>query len=130
MRTNPATIKQARRNMRWSLWQVDSIAIRRERHQQIEKIISRIEREEPELGPPPEYGGADMGVPQIKFTIRFDPIEANRGPPWVIKVVAANSATALEKAVHEMRYIYAQDPARFKKPSIDWAATKTLPTDV
>ena len=61
MRTNPVTIKQARRDMRWSLWQADSTATHRERHQQIEKIISRIEREEPE-----------PGAPQTKFTVRFD----------------------------------------------------------
>lgn len=48
-----------------------------------------------------------MGAPTSKFTVRF---EAKRGPPWVIEVLAANSAAALEKAVHELRYIYAQDP--------------------
>lgn len=63
-----------------------------------------------------------MGATQIKFTVRFAPIEAKKGPPWVIEVLAANSATALEKAVREIRYIYAQDPARFNEPTIDWVA--------
>ena len=51
MRTNPVTIKQARRDMRWSLWQADSTATHRERHQQIEKIISRIGRAATQTSP-------------------------------------------------------------------------------
>lgn len=70
-----------------------------------------------------------MGATQIKFTVRFAPIEAKKGPPWVIEVLAANSAAALEKAVREMRYIYAQDPARFNEPSIDWAGHDHLQTN-
>ena len=67
-----------------------------------------------------------MGAPPSKFTVRF---EAKRGPPWVIEVLAANSATALEKAVREMRYIYAQDPARFNEPNLDWAGHDHLQRD-
>ena len=63
-----------------------------------------------------------MGATQIKFTVRFDPIEAKRGPPWIIEVLAVNSASALEKAGREIRYIYAQNPARFREPTIEWVA--------
>lgn len=58
MGTHPVTIKQARRDMRWSLWQADSTATHRERYQQIEKVVCRIERAEPKPGPTPLFGTA------------------------------------------------------------------------
>lgn len=62
-----------------------------------------------------------MLLSQLKFTVRFMP-KAKKGPPWIIEVLAVNSAAALEKALREMRYIYAQDPVRFSAPTIDWVA--------